>query len=811
MFRYIRTILHILFVLPFLTGCTDNMFISYDATNGEYPVEFELLFPETSTTRAFDKGTDIKTSFKENDVIHVLGTFNTESLQEDGTYILGKEKRYGALKYDGKKWEPAEGNTLTWPTIATDGQFEAYYISESNGVLTGENPSETYSLSDLTPTPDPLKATPEDNISYGHAVRLDFYHICAHLMLVDLEPMVANKYWFYTDGPIDPETERPAQFNNAYRIFLGKSTEKETEGQPTLNFEFCQQPDAAYNNRVYISANTIEAKIEENGIEKVISKAGYFLEPGFYETFSVCYPAGTSTTYDYLKYDYNNIPKEAGGVGVENNRPDLEANTTYTLNITKSPGVEIRNPPAAGGWDESDEYLDVDVEEFLKAVNNKTDYRNEEDVLILEKTANGVKLLHNVDFKNLKYGEGFSDKTFYPNILEGTVFDGDYHYIRSLASPLFRYNYGTIQNVGIKDIKIDAVSYEDSPNNPNDELHKDDPQHDNKNPKHEDMSRHGALCMWNRDAATISNVRVSNVDMTIAIKSFVKADAGDGSETHNIGCVVGSNTGKISEVALSGKFSLTVKGDDAPAFKTNVNASVLIGGIVGQNAGMGEIYDISSYEGSPVFNITNMCEGAIGSYSVGGVVGESTATITGVILSNVTIDSSKSKGVTSYIGGIAGQLTVSNELTSTAAVKSCVVGGSVKAGITAPHGAITSGSYIGGIAGAVLGVSVVDSRTAVSVYGSTETIDNVIYATGGAFGRIRENAPTYNFKDLIVYGSALTKPSGSSTMNYIGNFAGIVPQNQSWDDYKDNNIIVKTFDNIQNIGTSLDSNSLINN
>ena len=771
---FMRNILYLMFLIPFVSGCSDDWFLSsgqYDDLNGETPVEFDFSWSEAQGTRAFDEGTDIKTRFNNGDMIHVFGTFNTKYLVEgddgEAQYEEGTVKRYGAMAYNGKKWEPVAGNTLTWPSIATDGKFEAYYISKSNGVLT-DAASDTYLLSDVTPTTDPLHAPESESFVYGHAVGLTFSHLCANLMLVDLEPMVSPSYLFKRDG-VDG-------FNNAFKISL----EKDAEGSPKgLKFEFCRQSDPEdLDGLVYISAKAIESNtIDASGNKTTMTKVNYFLEPGLYDTFSLCYRAGVNDVYEYLQYDYNSIPEDAKGEGKENTKPDLEANRTYTLTVTKSPGVTIKSPPSAEGWDETGDYFEVDVPSFLEAVNQDKGYTNKNGVEILEKTATGTKLLHNVDFGNFPYEE-FVKLGFSPNIQEGKVFDGDYHYIRNLGSPLFRYNYGTIQNVGIHDIEFVATSYED--------------QDPNK-----DMSRHGALCMYNRNGATISNVRVTDVNMTVRVKSEINSDD-DGSETHNIGCVLGSNIGKVSEIALGGTFSLTVDGVDE-----HVNASVLIGGFVGQNAGSGEIYDVSPREDGLKVTIANNCKGEIGSYSIGGVVGESSGTISGVILSNVTIDSSASNGVTSYIGGIAGQLATS-DTSGAASLNSCIVSGSVTAGTTTHSGDINSGSYIGGIAGADLNVPVVDCRTAVSVYGSNAANENVIYATGGAFGRIR-NAST--FENLIAYGSALQAPPPSTSTSYVGNFAGIVPQGQTWEDnYANNNIIVHSFTNVErNIGASLDS------
>ena len=773
---FMRNILYLMFLMPFVSGCADDWFLGEtqaDELNGEMPVQFDFSWPEVQDTRAFDEGTEIKNRFKNGDMIHVIGTFETKYLtgsddNGEGEYKYGKVTRYGALLYNGKDWVAAPGNTLTWPSVATKGEFEAYYINGSDGVLT-DGQSAVYSLSALTPATDPLHGSmPAEKTSYeyGRAVWLNFSHICANLMLVDLEPMVSSSYLFKRDGVDD--------FHNAFKLVL----EKDENNAPTkLKVEFCQVPDPNLNNLVYIASNAIETKTTDtNGKEMAITKANYFLEPGLYETFSLCYPAGANGVYEYLQYDYNKIPQHSQGTDKDNTKPILKENGTYTLTITKSPGVTIKSNPPADGWDESEYYPTVDVPTFMEAVHNGTDYTNNDGIQILEKTANGTKLLHNVDFGNYSYND-FIELGEITNTQESNVFDGDYHYIRHLGCPLFRYNRGTIQNLGITDIKFDATSYED----------------DNEN---KDMSRHGALCM--RNFGNVSNVRVTNVTMKVSVKSEIDTSQ-DGSETHNIGCVLGSNTGKVNEVALGGIFSLNVVG-------TDVNASVLIGGFVGQNTGDGEIYDVSPLDNNLTISITNKCKGEIGSYSIGGIVGESTAIISEVILPNVKIDSSESEGVTSYIGGMAGQLSASSSNSKTT---SCNVSGSVRAGTTSPdkNNALTSGSYIGGMAGADLGVPVVDCRTAVSVHGSTNAQEGVIYATGGAFGRIRE---ANTFEDLIAYGSALNapQPNNESITSHVGNFAGIVPKGQTWEnDYAKNNIIVHAFENIKNIGAYLDSNN----
>lgn len=771
MFRFIRHTLSLLLVLPFLAGCTEDLYPDRqpDSNGEELPIEFDFRIPAT-------RGTDNnKKTFAEGDVIHVLGTFNTEELQEDGSYKPGETKRYGAYEYKNRQWVAQEPK-LGWPSVAVNGTFEAYYIGQSNGVLTDLTEIQPVLLSDLTkekdkPHCDPMRAQSSEE-KYGHAVKMDFEHLCAYLTLIDLEPQVASAYWFYRK---DVE-----KFNNAFRFGMEWGEDKKPQ---KFIFEFCAVSNPnEYGGLVYI-ASDVDTDIIDG---KAVTQANYFLQPGLYDTFLLCYPAEADKTYyNYLEYDYKRIPPQAGGTGTNNHEPDLKAGTAYKLTVTKSPGITINSPSSGEDWHDGPPYFEVDVEEFLHAIYNKKDYtytdKNNNTTKILEATADGVKLLQNVDFKNKDYAE-FYDKAFLPNVMEGTVFDGDYHYIQNLAWPLFRYNYGTIKNLGIHDINIKTISYEYNKFENDGNM--------------VDKSRHGALCMWNRSNATIHNVRVANVTLNVEVQSEIQ-DGDDSSETHNIGGVLGSNTGSVSEVALSGKFELNITGTEGKP----VNASVLIGGFVGQNAAEGTISDVSPLESNLSIKINNSCRSEFGSYSIGGVVGESSGFIEDIILSDVSIDGTESSGVTSYIGGIAGQLTT----TTNASIDACIVSGSVTAGTTQPYKSITSGSYIGGIAGADLDVSVLNCRTAVSVHGPDSGHEGVIYATGGAFGRIR--SATTRIENIIAYGSALEGPRAADQKQYIGDFAGIVYKGQTWEDsFSQNNIHIRTF-GYGPVGVALDEHN----
>ena len=767
-----------------LTGCNDDDWLHYkDDTNGELPVEFTFGWPGITETRGFDDAT-VKTKFSEGDVIHIVGTFLTSALQEDGTFEEGITARYGALKYNSKtrQWEAVSGSRLTWPSISTKGKFYAYYLSSSTGLITSYDDPITVSLSDVTPQTDPLMVPETDYLEYGHAVNLQFEHLCTYLTLIDLEPMVASNYFFTTEsvgtGDDSDGTGARKPFNNAFQLTLNTNSgtdDPRLEGTPQLNFEFLRQENPAYNNEVFISGKATTQETEDSeGETRTVTNVGYFLEPGLYDKFDLEYSAIAPDTYKYLSYNYSNIPPAIEGVEYENIPPNLLGGTTYTLTVTKSPGVTIVNPPPGDGWDEENEPEDIDVREFLRAVKDGTDYTNSAGTRILEAVPGGTKLLRNVNFNNTDYEDFMNVLGFLPDISEGQTFNGDYHYIFNLGCPLLRYNYGSITNLGIKGATITAESQEYSYDDPESSV---------------DRSRHGALCMWNRPEGKIENVRLSNVSMTISVVYTNPAE--DGSEVHNVGCVVGSNTGRISEIYLGDTFTLTVNGTDVK------NAEILIGGFAGQNAGSGIISDVSMLNDDFRMTITNNCKGDLGSYSVGGIVGSSSGFISGVILSDVAINCRESSGVISYLGGMAGKLEVSQG--SSSYMKSCILGGAVEAGQVSQSGYIDGEAYTGGMAGYDNMVDVTDCRSSVSVTGSATVENNVTYGTGGAFGRIASPA---EFTGLIAFGAKLQAPGGQSVSgaNYIGNFAGIGPQNQSWDDYKNNNIIFRSFNSLEPIG-----------
>lgn len=708
------------------------------AADNELPVEFLFELPEGVGTRSIENP---KTVFDIGDIIHIQGTFEAMENDQTATVI-----RYGALRKVKNGWDTVPGNKLKWPNTAKTGKFVAYWISGSTGILhTSE--ALTGKLSELATNTDPLTAVSE-TVSYGRGVKMQFEHLCSYLTLKDLEPMVSDTYWINSVDAANP-------INNAFSLSLNSDN--------TLSFEFIAQPNDAYD-LVYVAGNAYTQEYVEDGVLKSLTSANFFLEPGLYETFMISYPGIAPQSFEFLRYDFTNVPDDMGGEGATNVVPELMAGNTYMLDVTKSPGITIIAPPNQEGWDERDSFIDVNVEDFLKAATNKSEYY-EGNTQILEQTATGVRLLQNISFNYADYNGIFD--TFSANINEGDVFDGDYHYIAKVASPVFRYNNGgTIMNLGLKDIIATFITDENSETG-------------------HDLSRMGLICQYN-DKGTIQNVRLPD---GATITAMVNQEPGATQETHNIGIITGSNTGTISGVELGGDFDMTVTGyytktDPTPSI---VDVTVNTGGISGQNTGT--ITGLTIPDNNLSVNIINQCTGTSGAFYTGGLVGTNTGTLSDLVMQTVNVDCSESRGLVLYTGCMAGELTSSDN----ALLDNCFIDGTVTAGVASYNGGYTGAvNYTGGIAGALQNCGVTNSRTTASVIGQAFEDENVVIATGGMFGRIRaiNVSSLYN---LVAYGSELTGvPS-------IGNFAGIVPSGVSWSDFSGQNIVVKQFSGLQNI------------
>lgn len=764
---YIGLISALLLMLS--AGCREDVpFVPDEAARGErLPVEFNVDIAGGALTRGILG--ESKQAFENGDLIHVCVAY--ECVDKDNQPRT--DRVYAMLQYsvenrndeyhNGTWSAPAGSSPLYWPDDARTASFTACYIAGSNGPLSG-NVAEVRLLSDYKPSEVPLYAEVK-NIEYGRAVNLRMERLFAHLTLTDIQEGISDDMWF---------TVQDEGFKNAFTLLYDPAT-------CIMTPEFRRVPDNNYkdndgNPLVYIRSyqkETVDADEGDDVEEGTTPGLCFFLEPGEYHSFSIRYPRSNSESSVYLTYtgDLSKVKRNDGDeVG------PFKRNGRYVFSILKSLGVEVLESPD-DGWDERNPAYDIDVEEFLRAVQGGRGYQVEDSdgqwVDILESTIEGTRLLQNISFKNTYYDVFASG--FEPTL--ALLFDGNYHYIYDLACPLFYENNGTITNLGLRKVKT-------APDHPiiscENMLCADGNVHD--------RSRNGIIAMHNTPYGTVDNVRVIDVDITVKIQTSDSESPTQ--EAHNVGILFGSNEGLVTNIGLAGDLSLTVENADGET----IMPRVMIGGAAGQNLGtIRGISDIETTEGSndeefdePKVYILNNCQGSNGVYMAGGIAGNNTGSIENVLLPELTLDMSPSAGIESNLGGIVGQCPESSVAPK---IKGCIVRGEVVAGEVQSLVGILSRSYAGGVAGWINVQTEVDNcSVAVSVKGTPNHDSEVEYGQGGAFGALtqKDGYPEGSIQMLSCYGEELAGYNG-----YTGNFAGIVPGGFNWDHYTGRQINMK--------------------
>lgn len=814
------------------SACQDDLLRIDDEVprQDNLPVEFQI-----SINKAKTRGPNFfKTDFDPDDVVHINAVF----ILTDGSKI----EKYAALIYRDDKWQQYTGSTdsgevskFTWPNNAVSAEFVAYYMPDSNSLMVpGDAEAATpVSLGSLFGTSaensdkDPLRAETL-NVKYGHTIGLEFYHACAYLTIEELPAGIANDFWFTQETA---SKDAPESFKNAYRLYLDRNNK--------LVFEFVQVPDPDYENKVYIQGTTSRPEMID-GNAKV--SASFFLAPESYMNFVIGYP-GSSSMVNYLSYtkastpinpnpgpdpvpdpdpsapddDDDNLSGDIeGGTPDEPLNPynELRANGVYTFNVSKSKGVVIENPLKPDTWDEGeDPIVNVDAEKFLWAICNNEEYVVGE-YKVIQPEGNVSKLMHNVNMQWQKYdvfapSETNGYKWFEPSLGQGKTFDGGLHYIFNLGSPLFMTVDGSVRNLGLSNANISFVTMESytpqisnpEPDNP-ETPYPSDGVGSVPDPGSYQLSRCGAICGYLNNGS-IENIRIKTMQPTwddnnsyrtiFNVNAFVYGISSQ--ESHSIGTLIGSNNnGLVNNITITCNMNLNVS--NYTGENNDVESRiprVYIGGIIGQN--VDEMHNVSTSSDSQRITIVNSCTGDNASYSIGGAAGIfSEGKINNFFLPNIFIDSRNSVGVTSYIGGLAGRM---SSVDQGGQLVDCQVGGSIYAGKCIPNeDGINGSAYTGGFAGETYESYLINNNySAVNVYGpngDNYLSEGVDYATGGMFGKISYlpgDLPS-KFIDNMAMGSELRGP------NYIGNFAGVVPKNQTWEaDFEPNGNMINQLPN----------------
>lgn len=775
----IKRIIYTTFIFIFLfsfSSCNDESLDSWQDDKelnleGEIPVLFDIFGPEDTLTRSVESQ---KPKFNEGDVIHIEATFYNNS--------GASATSYAAMKLMGRSWTFTDGTELLWPYDADFGEFRAFYLPQLNGALRKGTHSDKVLLSNLEKTEskadydqDPLKAI-TFRYEYGHAVELHFTHACTYLTFINLDPGVSDYFWLVNKNDNNATNGEGSLkgLNNAFYLELTSDNK--------LDIKFFKDEENAYGEETYVAGKSIIYP-NEGGSGSYVSRVmvSFFLEPGDYRNIEL----RTSTNHPYLAL-------------VSDETSNLEAHRPYVIDAVKSNGLTYTLEDDEA-WSEEGEYVVV-VKDFIEAAVIGKDYSVDDgtgnNVGILEAISNGVILLQNVKFPDNQedYDDIWGkDSDFTPNIPSGRVFEGDHHYISNLKQPLFQYNAGTIQNLGLKNVDCDVES-------------KYLGNADNNDYKY-DRSRRGALCLWNRAGGLISNIRIESLELNI------KVTGGDQIHKHYAGGVCGSNEGSITDISFKGDFFVSV--DNADNTKV-VDSEVMIGGITGEN--VGSIYRVSPIDGSgseEKIKVTNNCRGDGGVFSMGGAVGYNTGVIENISLPAVEVDGSLSDGYQQYTGGLVGRLRGGQ---STNLVFSCTVGGSVRVGHISSYGTEMQDSYMytGGLAGSCMVFTVTDCATTCSVDGNPSSDgtnntsgleNNSRYATGGVFGIILADSgeDRNNISNITGWNTGISGPANTTNEyeSYFGTFSGLAPADKLWKDYSSAGVTVKSQSGIDSeIGAS---------
>ena len=682
--KYIITLCFLLSVC--LYSCKDDIGLDNENVNREpgkglpisFVTEISSMENQGDASRVDDP---YKTQFNEGDLLHVSAVF---TLIGEGNQPI---TQYDCFSYTQGEWVSlSELEPMNWPWNAERATFTAYYIGGSDGLLVESQPL-TVDLSTLTDDTDPLVAIKE-SVPYGNAVKLTFTHLCTKLTFTEVSSK-GDEFWAKTSAGI----------NNTFQLT------RNTKGE--LKPEFVKSEETA---DTWVSAQRTET-----------NTVSYYLSPGNYE--------GMQLTYRYSRpYLTLNI----------NELNNLGANHSYVVSITQNSGSITIDEDEDDWWEdpESEDEVKLDelnIKDFLDAIAKGEAYSINQTLVLGESSTieGGTELLVNVDFQN---------NTFIPIDLPNTAeFNGNYHYIKNIAHPLFNTIDGSIINLGAYNVKINEK---------------------------EGTTGVGAMGRTLSSSGTINNIRLNG----ITIKATPPQNAG---ELCDVGALVGNSAGSIETVRLGGNITVTVTAADP---KTDLGR-IYIGGLVGQLSG--SLNDVArlNEENPGSVTVTNNCPNEIGERYTGGLVGLLTGSIDNSTM-EATVDASNARGVLVYTGGLAGMARGEVGIKGTDGIRNSTFNGTIRIGkaYSTEDNTVEGHAYAGGLIGHAYYVDQIDNNQVFgTLHGPTGDEDqpfnpytNSIYATGGLFGQIYQSESSGN-----VTWINLREQPGTSTTNYhIGAIAG---------------------------------------
>lgn len=235
-------------------------------------------------------------------MIHVSAEFTLDS----GTTESGNEEtvtKYTILTLENGKWVNKRTEPefeMSWPWNATHAKFTAYYLENWNGPITKVGQPlepvvlDRFEYKDRVINPDPLEAE-TDVIEYGHAVHLEFHHLCARLTIVGVED----------------EEEYGLRFKSIEDRELKNACTMERTEENELKFRFVTE-----------ESKKISSQVDKEGEKRSVS---FHLEPGDYRTFTLVRRNGNSYITISNVEELNDLQ---AGVSYTVSLEDLKGNIT---------------------------------------------------------------------------------------------------------------------------------------------------------------------------------------------------------------------------------------------------------------------------------------------------------------------------------------------------------------------------------------------------------------------------------------------------------------------------------------------------
>lgn len=391
------------------------------------PVQFTTAWPQggSDMTRAIED----KKEFTDFNVIHVSAEFTLDS----GTTESGNEEtvtKYTILTLENGKWVNKRTEPefeMSWPWNATHAKFTAYYLENWNGPITKVGQPlepvvlDRFEYKDRVINPDPLEAE-TDVIEYGHAVHLEFHHLCARLTIVGVED----------------EEEYGLRFKSIEDRELKNACTMERTEENELKFWFVTE-----------ESKKISSQVDKEGEKRSVS---FHLEPGDYRTFTLVRRNGNS----YITI--SNVEE----------LNDLQAGVSYTVSLEDLKG-NITPDDSDNWWKEptpEEPVKDFEIGEFLQAIKEcNHDYTctvNGQVITLLQKHPyrNEITLMADLDF-------GFESFTSV-NLPDIVTFNGGGYSISGLGYPMFGTVFGTVKDL---DLRRAELVHEGTPSESSDANH----------------------------------------------------------------------------------------------------------------------------------------------------------------------------------------------------------------------------------------------------------------------------------------------------------------------------------------------------